>query len=117
LRPIDENAKYKNNINKDIPASAKYTAKTRKACLCVNPNSTLVKITEKITTNKKLNNPAHVRLLNKFYRECQGSSKKYNRVCYNHLQFIASKIGLSTRIASKNILQTMLAILYAKKQD
>jgi hypothetical protein len=67
LRPIDKNAKYKNNINKNILASAKHTAKTRKACLYVNPNSTLVKITKKITTNKKLNDLARVRLINKFY--------------------------------------------------
>jgi hypothetical protein len=67
LRPIDKDAKYKNNINKDILASAKHTAKIRKAYLYVNPNSTLIKITKKITTNKKLNNLAYVRLINKFY--------------------------------------------------
>jgi hypothetical protein len=67
LQPIDKNTKYKDNINKDILASAKHTAKTRKACLYVNPNSTLVKITKKITANKKLNNLAHIRLINKFY--------------------------------------------------
>jgi hypothetical protein len=67
LRSIDEDAKYEDNVNKDILASAKYTAKTRKAYLCVNPNSTLVKITEKITANKKLDNLARVRLINKFY--------------------------------------------------
>jgi hypothetical protein len=114
---MDEDAEYEDNVDKDIPASAKHTAKTRKACLYVNPNSTLVKITEKITTNKKLDNPARVRLIDEFYRECQGLSKEYDRVCYNHLQFIASKIGLSTRTAGKDILQTMLAVLYAKKQD
>jgi hypothetical protein len=117
LQPMNKNTEYKDNINKDIPASAKHTAKTRKACSYVNPNSTLIKITEKITANKKLNDPARVRLINKFYRECQGSSKEYDRVCYNHLQFIASKIELSTRTAGKDILQTMLAALYAKKQD
>jgi hypothetical protein len=67
LRLIDKNAKYKDNINKDILASVKYTAKIRKAYLYVNPNSTLVKITKKITANKKLNNLARVRLINKFY--------------------------------------------------
>jgi hypothetical protein len=67
---MDEDAKYEDNVNKDILASVKHTAKTRKACLCVNPNSTLVKITKKITANKKLNNPARVRLINKFYQEC-----------------------------------------------
>jgi hypothetical protein len=67
LRPIDKNAKYKNNVNKDISASAKHTAKIRKACLYVNSNSTLVKITKKITANKKLNDLARVRLINKFY--------------------------------------------------
>jgi hypothetical protein len=67
LQPINKNAKYKNNINKDILASVKHTAKIRKAYLYVNPNFTLVKITKKITTNKKLNNLACVRLINKFY--------------------------------------------------
>jgi hypothetical protein len=67
LRSIDEDAKYKDNVDKDILASAKHTAKTRKACLYVNPNSILVKITEKITANKKLDNLARVRLINKFY--------------------------------------------------
>jgi hypothetical protein len=67
LQSIDKNTKYKNNVNKDILASAKYTAKTRKAYLYINPNSTLIKITKKITTNKKLNNLARVRLINKFY--------------------------------------------------
>jgi hypothetical protein len=67
LQPIDKNTKYKNNINKDILASVKYTAKIRKAYLYINSNSTLIKITKKITTNKKLNNLAYVRLINKFY--------------------------------------------------
>jgi hypothetical protein len=67
LQPIDKDAKYKNNVNKNILASVKYTAKIRKACLYVNFNSILVKITKKITANKKLNNLACVRLINKFY--------------------------------------------------
>jgi phosphopantothenoylcysteine synthetase/decarboxylase len=69
LQLIDKDAKYKNNVNKDILASVKHTAKTRKACLCANPNSTLAKITKKITANKKLNDLARVRLINKFYQE------------------------------------------------
>jgi hypothetical protein len=64
---MNEDAKYKDNVDKDILASAKYTAKMRKACLCVNSNSILVKITEKITANKKLDDLARVRLINEFY--------------------------------------------------
>jgi ppGpp synthetase/RelA/SpoT-type nucleotidyltranferase len=47
----------------------KRIAKIRKACLYANPNSILAKITKKITTNKKLNDLAYVRLINKFYQE------------------------------------------------
>jgi hypothetical protein len=64
---MDEDAKYKDNVNKDILASAKHTAKIRKACLYANSNSILVKMTEKMTANKKLDDLARVRLINKFY--------------------------------------------------
>jgi hypothetical protein len=67
---MDEDAEYENNVNEDILAGAKYTAKMRKACSCANPNSTLAKMTKKMTANKKLDDPARVRLIDEFYQEC-----------------------------------------------
>jgi hypothetical protein len=64
---MNENTKYEDNVDEDILAGAKHIAKTRKACLCANPNSILAKMTKKITANKKLDDLACVRLIDKFY--------------------------------------------------
>jgi hypothetical protein len=86
-------------VDEEIDPRAKYTAATKAGCRCADLESVLVKMMGKMTANKKLPDPARVRLIDEYYRECHGPNRDHGRLCYNHLQFLASKMGLRTRTA------------------
>jgi DNA-binding FrmR family transcriptional regulator len=117
LEAINKDAEYKNAVDEKIDPRAKHTATTKAGCRCIDPDSVLVKIIKKITANKKLSDPAQVKLINEYYQECHRPGNNHNRLCYNHLQFLASKIGLRTRTAGTKVLRETLDILYAVKNQ
>jgi hypothetical protein len=117
LEAIDEDAEYEDAVDEEIDPRAKHTAATKAGCRCVDPDSVLVKMMKKMTANKKLSDPARVKLIDEYYRECHGPGNNHDRLCYNHLQFLASKMGLRTRTAGTKVLRETLDILYAVKNQ
>jgi hypothetical protein len=117
LDAIDEDAEYEDAVDEEVEPRAKHTAATKAGCRCVDPESVLVKMMGKMTANKKLSDPTRVKLIDEYYRECHEPGKDYDRLCYNHLQFLASKMGLRTRTAGTKVLRETLDILYASKSQ
>jgi hypothetical protein len=117
LEAIDEDADYEDAVDEEVEPRAKHTAATKTGCRCRDQNSVLVKMMGKMAANKKLSDPARVKLIDEYYRECRSAGKSTNRVCYNHLQFLASKMGLKTRPCGQRTLHEMLYVMYAQKKD
>jgi hypothetical protein len=115
LQAMDEDAEYEDLVDEEAHIAAKHTARTKKGCLCKNPKSVLTEMLAKTKANLKLEDPARVKLINEFYRERHARGNSHKDICFNHLQFLASKMGLKTRNANHKDLSDMLDGLYASK--
>jgi hypothetical protein len=119
LENLDENAEFENEVDEEIDPKAAHTASTSAACGCTNQGSILISMLKKMQAGRKLGDPARVRLIDEWYRESfhyeENCTPNPARVCYNHLQFTSSKMGLVTRTAGQNQLREELFLLYRSK--
>jgi hypothetical protein len=65
LENLNENAEFKNKVNKEIDPKAVYTASTSAACRYTNQGSILISMLKKMQAGRKLGDLARVRLINK----------------------------------------------------
>jgi hypothetical protein len=117
LEARDENAEIEDEVDEEVSAPAKHTAKTGRGCRCRTPESVLVKMLQKMTAGRKLADPARVQLITEYYRVCGRPGTADDAVCYNHLQFLAGKMGLKTRSMSAESLREVLIALYNSKDE
>jgi hypothetical protein len=117
LRVLDETAEDEPEDDEDaMGEAAARTAMTGQGCECTDKDSTLIKMTGKMKRRGKLSDPARVRLIDEYYREVkkEGLGK---RVCYSHLQFVSTKMGLKVRKLGRAKMEEILGIMNASKQN
>jgi hypothetical protein len=118
----DEDPEYEEDVAEDVDPQARHTARTGRNCNCTDRKSILVEMLRNTKANRKLSDSARVRLIDQWYRECYHYAPGGRRcrpdslrVCYHHLQFLCSKMGLITRAANAKTLRETLLYLYRTK--
>ncbi|OAK93360.1 hypothetical protein IQ06DRAFT_178379, partial [Phaeosphaeriaceae sp. SRC1lsM3a] len=84
-------------------------------CTCKASAKVLREMLDKMRTKTKVNDPARVKLINELARVCYTTANAHNNVCYDHLQYLSSKMGLKTRTMRKEDLHDVLLSLYRTK--
>jgi hypothetical protein len=92
----------------------RHTVATRANCKCTDKNSILAVMLQKMKSNSKLSDPARIKLINEYWRETRNGTK-LGRICYNHVQFTAAKMGLKTRSLNLISLLDALQVLFRRK--
>ena len=122
LTALDEDVEILDSIEVDHGFDTAQAASTGKGCGCTNKNSTLCAMLKKIDEKKKLTDPQRKKLIDTWYREVVNNNPSrdsnglprpnHTRVCWYHLKYIASKMGLKTRNLNVDKTVKILKVLY-----
>jgi hypothetical protein len=114
LERRDEDAEIDEEVDEEIAPAVRHTVATRANCKCTDKNSILAVMLQKMKSNSKLSDPARIKLINEYWRETRNGTK-LGRICYNHVQFTAAKMGLKTRSLNLISLLDALQVLFRRK--